>query len=155
MIAFWEYSGCSSLPLQRNSTNDHFGMARWNMEPEIMPLNSPRAAALKAFGLARTLDFCVCCVRSRFGRVQRFVTPWAAAHQAPLSMGFPRQEYWSGVPLPSPGDVPDPAIKHSSLTYRTLAGGLLVHNFVYDILYNLITYTINTYSYWYLKNHFH
>ena len=40
-----------------------------------------------------------------------FVTPWAVAHQAPLSMGFPRQKYWSGLPFPSPGDLPDPGIK--------------------------------------------
>ena len=40
-----------------------------------------------------------------------FVTPWTVAHQAPLSMGFPRQEYWSGLPFPSPGDLPDPGIK--------------------------------------------
>ena len=39
------------------------------------------------------------------------VTPWAAAHQAPLSMGLPRQEYWSGLPFPSPGDFSDPEIK--------------------------------------------
>jgi len=38
-------------------------------------------------------------------------TPWTAAYQAPLSMGFSRQEYWSGVPLPSPGDLPDPGIE--------------------------------------------
>ena len=40
------------------------------------------------------------------------VTQWAIAHQAPLSMGFPRQEYWSGLPFPSPGDLPDPGIEH-------------------------------------------
>ena len=40
-----------------------------------------------------------------------FVTPWTVAHQAPLYMGFPRQEYWSGVPLPSPGDLPDPGLQ--------------------------------------------
>ena len=40
-----------------------------------------------------------------------FVTPWTVARQAPLSTGFPRQEYWSGLPLPSPGDLPDPGIK--------------------------------------------
>ena len=40
-----------------------------------------------------------------------FVTPWTVAHQAPLSMGFARQEHWSGLPFPSPGDLPDPAIK--------------------------------------------
>ena len=37
-----------------------------------------------------------------------FVTPWTGAHQAPLSMGFPRQEHWSGLPFPFPGDLPDP-----------------------------------------------
>ena len=40
-----------------------------------------------------------------------FETPWTVAHQAPLPMGFPRQEYWSGLPFPSPGDLPDPGIK--------------------------------------------
>ena len=44
-------------------------------------------------------------------RVQLFATPWTATYQAPLSMGFSRQEYWSGVPLPSPGDLPDPGIE--------------------------------------------
>ena len=38
------------------------------------------------------------------------VTPWTVAHQAPLSVGFPRQEYWSGLPFLSPGDLPDPGI---------------------------------------------
>ena len=40
-----------------------------------------------------------------------FATPWAEAFQAPLSMGFPRQGHWSGLPFPSPGDFPDPGIK--------------------------------------------
>ena len=44
----------------------------------------------------------VACELSRFSHVQLFVTPWAVACQAPLSMGFSTQEYWSGVPLPSP-----------------------------------------------------
>ena len=51
------------------------------------------------------------CVLSRFSRVQLFATPWTVAHQAPLSVGFPRQEYWSGYPCPLPGDVPDPGIE--------------------------------------------
>ena len=38
-------------------------------------------------------------------------TPWIVARQAPLSMGFSRQDYWSGLPFPSPGDLPDPGIK--------------------------------------------
>ena len=46
--------------------------------------------------------------------VQLFVTPWTVAHQAPQSMGFSRQEYRSGLPLPSPGDLPDPGIEAGS-----------------------------------------
>ena len=46
--------------------------------------------------------------------VQLIVTPWTVVHQAPLSMGFPRQEYWSGLPFPSPGDLPDPGIEPAS-----------------------------------------
>ena len=46
--------------------------------------------------------------------VQFFVTPWTVAHQAPLSMVFFRQGYWSGLPFPSPGDLPDPEIKPGS-----------------------------------------
>ena len=49
-----------------------------------------------------------------------FVTPWTVAHQAPLSVGFPRQEYWNGLPFPSPGDFPDPGNEHMS---PVLAGG--------------------------------
>ena len=43
-----------------------------------------------------------------------FAIPWAVAHQAPLSMGFPRQEYWSGLPFPSLGDLPDPRMEPES-----------------------------------------
>ena len=47
-------------------------------------------------------------------RVRLFATPWTVAHQAPLSMGFSKQEYWSGLPFPSPGDLPDPGIEPMS-----------------------------------------
>ena len=46
--------------------------------------------------------------------VSSSATPWTVAHQAPLSMGFSRQEYWSGLPYPSPGDLPNPGIEPSS-----------------------------------------
>ena len=44
-----------------------------------------------------------------------FATPWTVAHKAPLSMGFSRQEYWSGLPFPSPGDLPNAGVKPESL----------------------------------------
>ena len=46
--------------------------------------------------------------------VQLLVTPWTVAYQAPPSIGFSRQEYWSGLPFPSPGDLPNPGIKPRS-----------------------------------------
>ena len=50
----------------------------------------------------------------RFSCVLLFVTPWAVACQAPLPMGFSNQAYWSGLPFPSPGDLPDPGIEPGS-----------------------------------------
>ena len=52
-----------------------------------------------------------------------FATPGTVAHQAPLSMGFSRQEYWTALPCPPPGDLPDPGIEPVSLTSLALAGG--------------------------------
>ena len=54
-----------------------------------------------------------CCVS--FSVVTDYTTPWTVARQAPLSMGFSRQEYWSGLPCPPPGDLPDPGIEPASL----------------------------------------
>ena len=50
--------------------------------------------------------------------VRLFATPWTVAYQAPPSMEFSRQEYWSGLPFPSPGDLPDPGIKPRSSTFQ-------------------------------------
>ena len=58
--------------------------------------------------------WCHACMLSLFSRVQLFVMPWTAIHQAPLSMGFSRQEYWIGLPFPPPGDLPDPGIEPGS-----------------------------------------
>ena len=52
-----------------------------------------------------------------------FVIPRTVIHQAPLSMGFCRPEYWSGLPFPPPGDLPDPGIKPASSASPALAGG--------------------------------
>ena len=51
-------------------------------------------------------------------RVRLLATPWTVAYQAPLSMGFFRQECWSGLPFPSPGDLPDPGIEPGSPTLQ-------------------------------------
>ena len=59
------------------------------------------------------------CVRSDAQSCQLFATQWTVAHQAPLSMGFPRQEYWNGLPLPFPWDLLDPGIEPA---FPALAG---------------------------------
>ena len=76
---------------------------------------------------------CVCGVHVHIcmlSHVQLFVTPWTIVCQAPLSMGFPRQEYWKGLPFPPPGELPDPGIKPASLMSPALARQIL-----YQLLY--------------------
>ena len=62
------------------------------------------------------------CVLNCFPQVQLCATLWIVAHQAPLSMGFSRQEYWSGLPCPPPENLPDPGIELMSLISPALAG---------------------------------
>ena len=63
------------------------------------------------------------CVLSHFSPVQLFAIPWTVACRAPLSMGFSRQEHWSGLLCPPPGDLPNLGIEPTSLTSPALAGG--------------------------------
>ena len=57
------------------------------------------------------LTYTLCVYTQLLSRVQLFAIPWSVAHQAPLSMEFSRQEYWSGLPFPPPEDLPDPGIE--------------------------------------------
>ena len=62
------------------------------------------------------------CVLSCFSCVRLFVTLWTVVRQVPLFMGFSRQEYWSGLPCPRPGDLPNPGIEPMSRMSSALAG---------------------------------
>ena len=64
------------------------------------------------------------CMLSHLSLIRLFATTWTIAHQAPLSMGFSWQEYWSGMLCPPPGDLPDPWIEPVSLKSPALAGML-------------------------------
>ena len=83
------------------------------------------------------VDICMCvcvCARVRtcaLSYVQVFAIPWTVDRQIPLSMGFPRQEYWSGLPFPTPGDLPDPGIKPESPASPALAGGFFFFFFFF------------------------
>ena len=62
-------------------------------------------------------------IASVFSCVRLFVTPWTVACKAPLSMEFFKREYWTGLPLPTPGDLHEPGIKPTSLVPPALVGG--------------------------------
>ena len=72
------------------------------------------------------------CILSRFSHVSIFATPWTVAHQAPLFMGFSRQEYWSGLLCLSSGDLPDPGMELTSLLSPALASRFFTTSFSTD-----------------------
>ena len=78
------------------------------------------------------------CVLSHFNCVQLFETLWTVACQAPLPLGFSRQEYWSGLPCPPPGDLPDPGIEPASLMSPALVGKFFSNCTTWEALYVLI-----------------
>ena len=81
------------------------------------------------------------CVISPFSPAQLLSTLWTVALQAPLSMGFSRQEHWSGLPCPPPGDLPDPGVKPTSLTSPALAGGFFTISATWEALLHSVCYT--------------
>ena len=68
-----------------------------------------------------------------FSHVLLFATPWTVAYQTPLSVGFPRQEYWSGSSFPTPGDLSDPGIEPASLASPALAGGFFTTSTTWEV----------------------
>ena len=115
----------------KDKESKYYNLSLWNKETEVQRgCSSFRETLCPRRGLLYTvqrffspsifrswlfweeqLSFCapVC-----FSRVWLFVTPWTAAHQAPLSKGFSRQEYWKGLPFSPPGNLPDPGIEPTS-----------------------------------------
>ena len=71
---------------------------------------------------------------SRFSRVGVFAISWTVAHQAPLSMGLSRQEYWNGLLRPPPEDLCNPGTDPSSLTSPALAGGFFTTSTTWEAL---------------------
>ena len=87
----------------------------WATNPHLRGragIPTPRLTDNKAAALSTMLSFFM--LVSSLSRLWLFVTPWTAAHQAPLSLRFSRQGYWSGLPFPSPGDLPNPGIEPGS-----------------------------------------
>ena len=86
---------------------------------------------------------CVCVCSCVLSCVRLFATPWIVACQAPLFMEVSRQEYWSGLPFPTPGDLPDPRIEPTSLVSPVLAGRFFNHCPTWEAL--SVKYTLEIY----------
>ena len=99
-------------------------------DPGIKPMSSALQVDSLPVGHLGSPGLVVSEVKS-LSHVRLFVTPWIVAHQAPLSMGFSRQEYWSGLPFPPPGHLPNPGIKPGLLHCRQTLYPLSHH-----LLYN-------------------
>ena len=81
---------------------------------------------------------CVCIYIYTLSHVQLFMISWTVACQAPPSMGFPRQEYWSRLPFPTPGDLPNPGIEPTVLTFPALAGRFFTTTVTWEALLLLL-----------------
>ena len=95
------------------------------INPSVNPSRIVLVSTQHPGGKATDYKFC-CAVLSRFSCIKLFAAPWTIACQAPLSMRFSRQEHWSGLPCPPPGDLPNSVIEPASLTYAALANGLCI-----------------------------
>ena len=108
-------TSAETLRINRNADNTHWILKfstisefprSYNTEVYISQTKHKVILCMWERGITKNLIKSVCCFS-----VARLTTPWTAALQTPLSMRFPRQEYWSGVLFPSPGDSPDPGIQ--------------------------------------------
>ena len=88
------------------------------------PLNDSREGLLQNASSMRACSF---------SHAQLFVTPWTVAHQAPLSMEFSKQEYWSGLPYPSSGYLPGPGIEFGSPASSALADGFFITSTTWEV----------------------
>ena len=94
-----------------------------------------------------TVHISYCCYLVTKSYPTLFATPWTIPFQAVLSIGFPRQESWSGLPFPSPGDLPDPEIKPTSPVLQTDSLLLSHQRSLYQLYFNKIK---NTYTHIYI-----
>ena len=104
------------------------------------------SSQLGLFKIFLYIIYVYACVLSHFSCVQLFVTPWTVACRAPMSVGLPRQEYWSGLPFPSPGDLSDSGIKPVSLTSPALEGRFFTISATWEARIYICT-TIYMYTY--------
>ena len=111
-----DFLACSDFPSSFSSLDAHFSSCLSYLNPSLVIVH------LLVFDLTIPM---ICCCGDGGSLVAKscltFVTPWAVAHQAPLSMGFPRQKYGGRLPFPSSRDLPDPGIEPASPTLQVIS----------------------------------
>ena len=129
MLAIWSLVPLPFLNPACTSTHSRFTYC-WSLAWRILSI------ALLACEMSTIVAYFerTACMLSHFSYVQPFLIPWAVAFQAPLSIGFSRQEKCSGLPCPPLGDFSDPGIKPVSLTSPALAGGFLTTRVTWEAL---------------------
>ena len=111
------YSAIEPMPLLSPALSGRFFITGTNWE--ALPCIAVLASACSSF----EKGLCVCVHTQLLSHVRLFVTSWTVAHRVPQSMGFPRQEYWSGLLYPTPRDLLDPGIEPASLASPASAEG--------------------------------
>ena len=119
-------SVCIFQPIRVNGRHGHQQL--W-----VIPLQLPHQKRKWSFSLSVHA-----CLQRHFSCVWLFATLWTIAHQTPLSIEFSRQEYWSRLPCPTPGDLPDPGMEVKSLTSPALAGGFFTTSTTYFSLLDIL-----------------
>ena len=135
-VCVWLSEAPSDRPVMRNETRNSLFLILSStlllLPTRFTSSTFPYATYLKSLlSLGRHIYSLICTqmkyvhfyVQSLFSHVQLFVTLWVGVCQVPPSMGFSRQEHWSGLPFPSPGDLPNPGIKLTFLMSPELAVG--------------------------------
>ena len=126
-------------PFLRGCSNSH-PLSQWcypTISSSVAPFSScPQSFPESVSFPMRWLFTWTYCVLSHFSHARHFVALWTVACQAPLSMGFSRANYWSGLPCPLPGDLPDPGIKPTShyISRPALAGGFFTTSAIWEAL---------------------
>ena len=110
------------------------GLIKLNLSSRFSISRSSKITLTSPIHPFASVRYVSACMLSHFSHVWLFVTLWTAACQAPLSMGFSRQEYWSGLPCPPPGYLPNPGIEPTSLMSPALAGRFFTTSTTWEAL---------------------
>ena len=122
----------------------------------IFPPSPSPTESIRLFYTSVSLLLSRACTLCVLSRVWLFVTPWSIAHETPLIMKFPRQECWSWLPFPTPGDLPDPRVKPVSLVSLALAGRFFTTSATWEppALGNVLHYSYSAFAFFF-KFFFH